>query len=235
MESGVAFVGSERETGVDAPDSRQACCSSSAVVRLEPPHGLVGTDGKPVLHDCRHVRQSLIAEGLATAERRNAPRRSCHRMKVIRDRPKSVDLEEFLSRPLFGFFATASESGPRVSPVWFLWEDEAIWIIGNKRTDTFPSRVDSEPRCAIAFVDFDAASGLVHHVGMRGRATVETWNRGRASRILRRYLGSNETHWDRERFLEPLDDAENVLVRFTPETAVARDQSYRAPSPRARR
>jgi len=156
-------------------------------------------------------------------------------MKVIRDRPKSVDLEEFLSRPLFGFFATASESGPRVSPVWFLWEDEAIWIIGNKGTDTFPSRVDSEPRCAIAFVDFDAASGLVHHVGMRGRATVETWNRGRASRILRRYLGSNETHWDRERFLEPLDDAENVLVRFTPETAVARDQSYRAPSPRARR
>jgi Pyridoxamine 5'-phosphate oxidase len=152
-------------------------------------------------------------------------------MKIIRDRPKSVDLDEFLSRPLFGFLATASESGPRVSPVWFVWEDDAIWIIGNQKTDTFPSRVKSEPRCAIAFVDFDASSGLVHHVGMRGSATVEAWDKERASRILRRYLGSNEEQWDGERFVEPLDDAGNVLVRLTPETAVVRDQSYRAPRP----
>jgi hypothetical protein len=150
-------------------------------------------------------------------------------MKIIRDRPKSIDLEEFLSHPLFGFFSTASELGPRVSPVWFLWEDAAIWIIGNRKTDTFPGRVESEPRAAIAFVDFDASSGLVHHVGMRGRASVEDWNKERAKRILRRYLGPDEEHWDRERFVEPLGDPDNLLVRFTPEIVVARDQSYRAP------
>jgi hypothetical protein len=148
-------------------------------------------------------------------------------MKIIRDRPESVDLREFLSRPLFGFFATASEFGPRVSPVWFLWEDAAIWIIGNRRTDTFPIRVDSEPHSAIAFVDFDVSTGLVHHVGMRGRASVEDWNKDRAKQILRRYLGPNEEHWERERFVEPLDDPDNLLVRFTPETVVTRDQSYR--------
>jgi hypothetical protein len=128
-------------------------------------------------------------------------------MKIVEDRGRSVDLGGFLSRPIFGFLATASDQGPRVSPVWFLWEHGAIWIIGNRKTDTFPNRVVSEPRAAIAFVDFDPSVGLVHHVGMRGTAAVEEWNKGRAKRILRRYLGPSEEDWDRERFAEPLDDA----------------------------
>ena len=82
-----------------------------------------------------------------------------------------------------------------------------------------------------AFVDFDASSGLVHHVGMRGRAGVEDWNEERAKRILRHYLGPDEEHWDRGRFIEPLGDPDNLLVRFTPEIVVARDQPYRAPPP----
>jgi nitroimidazol reductase NimA-like FMN-containing flavoprotein (pyridoxamine 5'-phosphate oxidase superfamily) len=148
-------------------------------------------------------------------------------MKIIRDRPKSVDLDEFLSRPLFGFLATASPFGPRVSPVWFVWEDDAIWIIGNRKADSFPNRVQSDPRAAIAFVDFDASRGLVQHVGMRGHASVEPWNTERAKRLLRRYLGPNEESWDQERFVGPLTDPDNVLLRLTPETVVARDQSYR--------
>lgn len=151
-------------------------------------------------------------------------------MKIIRDRPKSVDPDELLSRPLFAFLATASESGPRVSPVWFLWEDDAVWIIGNRKTDTFPNRVESDPRSAIAFVDFDTTQGLVQYVGMRGQASVEAWDTERAKRILRRYLGPNEERWDQDRFVAPLNDPDNVLVRLTPETAVARDQSYRASS-----
>jgi hypothetical protein len=63
-------------------------------------------------------------------------------MRIIRDRSRSVDLDEFLSRPLFGYCATASEAGFRVSPVWFLWEEEAIWIMGNRQTDSFPARID---------------------------------------------------------------------------------------------
>lgn len=154
-------------------------------------------------------------------------------MKIIRDRPKSVDVDEFLSRPLFGFLATASEFGPRVSPVWFLWEDDAVWIIGNRKTDTFPDRVESDPRCAITFVDFNPTRGLVQHVGMRGHGSVEAWNAERAKRILRRYLGPDEDAWAHERFVEPLNDPGNVLVRLMPETVVARDQSYSA-SPSAR-
>jgi hypothetical protein len=142
-------------------------------------------------------------------------------VKVIRDRPKSVDLDEFLARPLFAHLATASEDGPRESPVWFLWENEAIWITGSGRATPF--RRDS--RCAIGIVDFDRERGIAHHVGMRGRATIARFDAERARRLLARYLGGSSETWDR-RFRDTLFDPDNLLVRFVPETVVTRDQSY---------
>jgi hypothetical protein len=151
-------------------------------------------------------------------------------MEVIRDRPRSVDVDEFLARPLFAHLATTSEHGPRESPVWFSWEDGGIWIIGSRATDSFPARIEREPRCAIGIVDFDRAAGLVQHVGMRGRATVEPFDRGRAHRLLARYLGPDEHGWD-QRFRATLacpEAEQDVLVCFTPDTVVARDVSYAA-------
>jgi hypothetical protein len=149
-------------------------------------------------------------------------------MRVTRDRSRTVDLDEFLARPLFAHLATSSDHGPRDSPVWFLWDGAAAWIIGD-RTDTFPLRVEREPRCALGIVDFDLGSGRVHHVGMRGRATVEPWDPERAQGILSKYLGPRVEVWD-ERFQNTLrDPTDQVLVRFEPETVVARDQSYERP------
>ena len=145
-------------------------------------------------------------------------------MKLIHDRRRTVDLEEFLSRPLLAHLASASEEGPRESPVWFLWEGGAVWIIGSLRDDSFPQRIEREPRCAIGIVDFDLERGLVHHVGMRGRASVKPFDPDRATR-LRRYLGERVEVWDR-RFRETLEDPDNILIRFSPETVVARDSSY---------
>jgi pyridoxamine 5'-phosphate oxidase-like protein len=149
-------------------------------------------------------------------------------MKVIRDREQSVDLDEFLSRPLFAHVATASEQGPRHSPVWFSWEQQAVWIIASRRTETLPARIEREPRCAIGMVDFDCQSGLVQHVGMRGRATVEPFDPEVARRLFARYLGCDEQGWD-PRFRATLTSPaaeQAVLVRFVPETVVARDQSF---------
>ena len=146
-------------------------------------------------------------------------------MRIIRDRPRTVDLDEFLRLPLFAHLATNSEAGPRDSPVWFLWEDGAIWIIGSRRDDSFPARIERDPRCAIGIVEFEPEGGLVRHVGMRGRASVERFDPERARRLLARYLGERVDDWDR-RFRDTLDDRDNVLIRFDPETAVARDQSY---------
>lgn len=146
-------------------------------------------------------------------------------MRVIRDASRGTfDLEEFLSRRLFAHLSTASEKGPRESPVWFSWEEESLWIIGDS-ADTFPRRIGKEPRCAVGIVDFDPSTGLVQHAGFRGRATVEPFDRDRARRLFSRYLGEDQTKWD-VMFREALDDTDLVFVRFTPETVVARDQSY---------
>jgi hypothetical protein len=147
-------------------------------------------------------------------------------MKIVRDRPRAVDVDEFLARPLFAHLSTASPQGPRESPVWFLWEEDALWILGSRSTDTFPTRIEADPRCAIGIVDFDRTAGRVHHVGLRGRATVEPFDADRARRLLTRYLGEDEHAWD-DRFRRTLGGRDQeLLVRFTPETAVTRDVSY---------
>lgn len=155
-------------------------------------------------------------------------------MKIIRETGSHFDLqedearrllEEILARPLFAHLATGSDLGPRESPVWFLWEDEAIWIIGNYKTDSFPVRIEREPRCAVGIVDFNRASGLVQHAGFRGRAQLQPHDAERLRRLLSRYLGASLEEWD-ERFVKILGDEDYVFVRFEPETAVVRDQSF---------
>lgn len=155
-------------------------------------------------------------------------------MKIVRETGSHFDLDEsrsrrlldeILGRPLFAHLATASAAGPRESPVWFLWEQEALWIIGHYHTDTFPLRLEREPRCAIGIVDFNLVTGLVQHVGFRGQATLQPHDEERTKRLLSRYLGQEVTKWD-PRFIAILGDTEFILIRFVPETAVVRDQSY---------
>ena len=154
-------------------------------------------------------------------------------MKLICNTGSQFDLDEefadrlmneILARPLFGHLATGSEQGPRESPVWFLREDGALWIIGNYETDSFPKRIEREPRCAIGIINFDVSTGLVQHVGFRGQARLEAHDTERMKRLLGRYLGALES-WD-PRFVKILDDTNYIFIRFEPETAVVRDQSY---------
>lgn len=133
-------------------------------------------------------------------------------------------MQDVLRRPLFAHLATASEHGPRESPVWFLWEDGAIWIIGNNQTDSFPSRIAAEPRCALGIVDFDISKGVVQHVGFRGRASLEPHDRDRMEKVFTRYMGEPK-RWD-FRFVEILDDLDYIFIRLEPDTVVVRDQSY---------
>ncbi|MGP4059563.1 pyridoxamine 5'-phosphate oxidase family protein [Halobacillus sp. H74] len=142
-------------------------------------------------------------------------------MQIIRGE-RSFDLDEFLKEPLFAHLSTASPEGPRESPVWFLWEDQCLWMIGTPG-DSFPLRIKKEPKCAIGIVDFNPATGKVWHAGFRGKATVEPFHFDLARRLFTKYLGANETTWD-ARFSN--QDPQNVFIRFVPETVVVRDQSY---------
>ena len=135
----------------------------------------------------------------------------------------TVPLDDFLDRPLFCFLAQQSAGGARVSPLWFHWEDGAVWIIA--RTDrSYADRVREFPESALAVVDFDPLSGRVEHVGMRGTATLEDWDPDRARALLEPYCGPDEDDWDP--MFKPDVSEGKALIRFEPETVVARDQSY---------
>ncbi|MFC7136173.1 pyridoxamine 5'-phosphate oxidase family protein [Halobaculum litoreum] len=137
----------------------------------------------------------------------------------------SVALDAFLDRPLFCFVGTVAEGGdPRVSPLWYLWEDGRVWVLADTVGKSYPERVARTPETAVAVVDFDVRAGRVEHVGMRGRAAVVDHDADRAARLLERYLGPDRDAWD-ARFAE-LDPERWGLLRFTPETVVARDQSF---------
>lgn len=132
------------------------------------------------------------------------------------------DLDEFLSRRLFAHLSTASDDGPRESPVWFLWESGLVWIIGGS---SFPRNIQQDRRVALGVVDFDPASGMLHHVGMRGTAEVLPYDRDIARRIIRKYCGPPE-HWH-ERFDDiRTGQCDLPMIRFVPNTVVMRDQSY---------
>ncbi|WP_147804694.1 pyridoxamine 5'-phosphate oxidase family protein [Alkalicoccus halolimnae] len=140
----------------------------------------------------------------------------------IYKRGTNLDLDEFLKKPLFAHLATSVEDAPRDSPVWFYWDGEKIWIVGTS-SDTFPEKIKNNPKCAIGIVDFNYRSGLVIHIGFRGRAEVKPFDEKTADEIFVRYLGKNKEHWD-PRF-KGLDNS-NVLICFTPESVVVRDQSF---------
>jgi pyridoxamine 5'-phosphate oxidase-like protein len=141
------------------------------------------------------------------------------------------DVEVFLKKPLFAHLATASPQGPRDSPVWFLWEEGALWLVGTER-DSFPKRIAVEPRCAVGIVEFDLARGLLRHVGIRGTGAVVSLDRARLKRFLSRYLGEDEADW-KGHFKAAVIDQLSLMVRVLPSSIVARDQSYFASSPRS--
>ncbi|MFC6905455.1 pyridoxamine 5'-phosphate oxidase family protein [Halalkalicoccus tibetensis] len=135
-----------------------------------------------------------------------------------------VKVDAFLDQPLFCFFAQQSDDGPRLSPLWFLWEEEIIWNVARLSGRSYPDRVSQYPQTAIAIVDFDSSTGRVEHVGMRGQAVLKPYDEDRAERLFQKYLGEEKSEWP-EMFVE-FDTDDYRLIKFEPETVVARDQSY---------
>jgi SAM-dependent methyltransferase len=142
------------------------------------------------------------------------------RMRFIE---QAFDIDSLLAKPLFAHLATCGQAGPCETPLWFLWEDEALWMIAGSSSG-FVKRLRNDARAAIGIVDFDLERGFLRHLGFRGSATIEPMDGERRTRLVRRYLGS-EDQWS-PWFRQAIVDRQDVLIRFIPETAVARDQSY---------
>jgi hypothetical protein len=134
------------------------------------------------------------------------------------------DPSAVLLKPLVAHLATGSPDGPRESPVWFLWEEQAIWLIGNSQ-DSFPKRLRAESRCAVGMVDFDVERGILRHTGIRGVAEIRAMDQARLGRFLERYLGPDRDAWN-PWFIEHIADPLDLMIRITPQSIVAKDVSF---------
>ena len=50
-------------------------------------------------------------------------------MLVEPEHTLETSIDEFLQRRLFCFLAQQSDDSPRISPLWFLLEKTALWIV----------------------------------------------------------------------------------------------------------
>ncbi|EDQ04809.1 hypothetical protein DSM14862_01683 [Sulfitobacter indolifex] len=139
----------------------------------------------------------------------------------------TFDPHALLSEPLMANLCTSGNEGPRNAPVWFLWEDEAIWMLGSKNGSSV-SRLKADPRCAVEIVHFDNEAGILLHLGLRGRASIEQMNAMRFRRLLAKYLGPDEGCWN-PWFIQnvaAIDDQDGRMVKLTPATTYTNNVSY---------
>lgn len=141
--------------------------------------------------------------------------------------PTPFDAEIVLTAPLMVNLATSSADGPRNAPMWFLWEDGALWMPSDAGASSV-RRIGEDPRVAAEIVDFDVAGGRLLHLGLRGRAEVLAMDVARFKRLLAKYLGRDEAAWN-PWFIDKVarfDDPAGRLIRLAPESVFTNNVSF---------
>ncbi|MFE5118528.1 pyridoxamine 5'-phosphate oxidase family protein [Streptomyces sp. NPDC056669] len=136
------------------------------------------------------------------------------------------DVAAFLARPLVARLAT---EGPRVRPVWFLWEDHAFWVLTGPWA-RLAERLAHDPVFELVVDSCDLATGTVHQVIARGRGRVVDFDTDRGRRKLTRYLGEREELWDARFSLRGDPSARGTRwALLVPDTLWIADLSFRPP------
>ncbi|MBP0483694.1 pyridoxamine 5'-phosphate oxidase family protein [Sagittula salina] len=141
--------------------------------------------------------------------------------------PHPFDASDVLDLPLMAFLGTTEADGaPRTAPVWYLWEDGALWMPGSAGGSSV-LRIGRDPRVSVEIVDYDNAGGILKHLGLRGRASVGPMQADRFRRLLARYLGP-EDDWNPWFIGEiaRIDDPDGRLIRLEPDSLFTNNVSY---------
>jgi nitroimidazol reductase NimA-like FMN-containing flavoprotein (pyridoxamine 5'-phosphate oxidase superfamily) len=135
------------------------------------------------------------------------------------------ELDGYLAEPRVARVAT---NGPRVTPVWFLWEESAFWWLTGPWS-VLPERLATDPTVALVVDSCDLATGQVRQVRAWGAATIVPYDSDRAYRKLSRYLGADVGRWDTSRFrIEDPGSTDTRFVRLEPTRLAAIDLSFAA-------
>ena len=90
------------------------------------------------------------------------------RARAIAMSPDEVDA--FLAEQRTCRVATVGRNGPHATPLWFVWQDGALWLTSLSRSQRWTD-LQNDPRVAVV-VDAGEAYGELHGVELRGRVEV---------------------------------------------------------------
>jgi nitroimidazol reductase NimA-like FMN-containing flavoprotein (pyridoxamine 5'-phosphate oxidase superfamily) len=143
-----------------------------------------------------------------------------------------VGIDEFLRLPLVARLAVNGRDGPTSRPVWFLYEDGAIWWLTGSSYSQLERFLEDDPRVSLVVDMCDHVTGQVLAVTASGNAVVHPFDEKKAIRKLSKYLGLDLNRWP-DRFRGALTDPTTRLVALTPGRPLKlRDLSY-TPTDRA--
>ncbi len=141
--------------------------------------------------------------------------------------PTPFDPQAVLPQPLMVMLATTCPDGPRIAPMWFLWEDGALWMPSDAGASTV-TRLAEDTAVAAEIVQFSAEDGVLLHLGLRGRAEVCPMDVPRFKRLLAKYLGPDESAWN-PWFIAHVaryDDPEGRMIRLVPDSVFTNNVSF---------
>jgi hypothetical protein len=141
------------------------------------------------------------------------------------------DLAGFLRRPLIARLATISDNGPRVRPIWYVFDEAGFWWITG-RWSSIDATLRRDPRVELVVDTCDLESGEVLQVRARGRAELQPFDRERAQAWGERYMGPDRARWGRFQ-LEVFEDPSSRFALLEPTWLWARDLSWDPGSARA--
>jgi len=140
--------------------------------------------------------------------------------------PAPFEPDLVLQQPLMAMLATTCDAGPRIAPMWFLWETGALWLPTDAGSSSV-ARLGRDPRVAVEIVAHDNAAGTVLHLGLRGRAEVCAMDVPVFKQLLAKHLGPDERDWTpwfiahAARF----DDPDGRVTRLAPDSVFTKNVS----------
>ncbi len=137
----------------------------------------------------------------------------------MNDTSKEDQINTFLQEPVLARLGTANLGScqPHVTPVWFLWDGESVWISAFNSTRKV-KELTRNPLCSV-LIDETNAEGKTRAVLLEGEAELISEPRElvaeMSAKIYLRYLGP-------EGVLAPdpqswIKDPENTIVKLTPQ------------------
>jgi hypothetical protein len=96
------------------------------------------------------------------------PTKQQRRARAIAMTPDEVDA--FLAEQLTCRVATVGTNGPHATPLWFVWQDGALWLTSLSRSQRWAD-LEKDPRIAVV-VDAGEAYTELRGVELRGRVEV---------------------------------------------------------------